>query len=98
MKFRLSAAAQSDLDDCWSYIAQDNIQAAERFLDVIVEKLAMLATHPNLGRKCMVESPGLRQFLLSSHVIFYRLEPTHLEVVRILHGARDIETILKPPE
>ena len=31
MNYRLSSAAQTDLDDCWLYVAQDNPQAADRF-------------------------------------------------------------------
>lgn len=96
MNYRLSPAAQTDLDDVWLYIAQDNPQAADRFLDTLEEKLAMLTTHPNVGRKCDELGPGLQRFPVSAYVVFYRFQAEHMEIVRVLHGARDIESILDP--
>jgi toxin ParE1/3/4 len=96
MKYRLSTAAQTDLDDCWLYIARDNPQAADRFLDALEEKFSMLATHPGLGRKCDELRPGLQRFPVGTHVIFYRLRTKHIEIVRVLHGARDIEAVFGP--
>jgi len=98
MNYRLSPAAQTDLGDVWLYIAQDNPQAADRFLDALEEKLTMLATHPNLGRKCDELGPSLQRFPIGAYVIFYRLQAKHMEIVRVLHGARDIESILNPTE
>jgi toxin ParE1/3/4 len=98
MMFRLSAAAQGDLEDRWLHIAQDNPQAADRLLDAIEKKPVMLAKHPHLGRKCDELGPNLHRFPADSCVIFYRIQTRHIETVRILHGARDIETVFKPPE
>jgi toxin ParE1/3/4 len=90
MNYRLSPAAQSDLEDVWVYIAQDDPQAADRFLDTIEEKLLMLATHPNMGRncgrKCDELRSGVQRFPVGNHVVFYRLQPRH------------IDSILDPPE
>jgi toxin ParE1/3/4 len=98
MMFRLSAAAQGDLEDRWLYIAQDNPQAADRLLDAIEKKLVMLAKHPLLGRKCDELGPNLHRLAAGSCVIFYRIQTKRVEIVRILQGARDIEAIFKPSE
>ena len=37
-QYRVSAAARSDLDDVWFYIAQDNVEAADKFIRFIVAK------------------------------------------------------------
>jgi len=94
MRYRLSAAAQTDLDDVWLYIAQDNPRAADRFLDDLEDKLVMLATQPHLGRRCDELGAGLQRFPVGAYVIFYRIRAKHMEIVRVLHGARDIEFIL----
>jgi toxin ParE1/3/4 len=96
MKWRLSAAAQGDLQDRWFHIAQDNVQAADRLLDSIEKRLVMLAKHPHSGRRCDELGPNLHRFPVGSCVIFYRIQPKHIEIVRILHGARDIEAIFNP--
>jgi toxin ParE1/3/4 len=98
MNYRLSSAAQRDLDDCWFYIAQDNEDAADRFLDAIGKKLVMLAAHPNVGRSCDELAPDLQRLTVGSHVVFFRRRPNYIEIARILHGARDIEAILNPPD
>jgi toxin ParE1/3/4 len=41
--------AETDLDDIWWYIAQDNPDAADRFLDKIEERCQTLAQFPNIG-------------------------------------------------
>jgi len=96
VNYRFSHAAQTDLDDCWLYIARDNPQAADRFLDTLEEKLSMLATHPRLGRKCDELGPGLQRFPVAGHVVFYRVRAKRIEIVRVLHGARDIEAVFDP--
>ena len=98
MNYRLSSDAQADLDDCWLYIAQDNVQSADRFVVTIKERLDMLVTHPHLGRRCDELAPHLQRLPVGSYAIFYRHRPSHLEIVRILHGARDIDSVFNPPE
>ena len=98
MKVRLSAAAQGDLEECWPHVARDNLQAADRLLDAVEKKLVMLASHPRTGRACDELGPNLHRFPAGSCVVFYRIQPKHIEIVRVLHGARDIEAIFNPPE
>ncbi len=98
MMCRLSAAALADLEDCWLYIAQDSVQAADRLLDTIEEKLVMLAKYPHSGRHCHELGPNLHRSPVGSCVIFYRIQAKHIEVVRVLHGARDIEAIFTPSD
>jgi toxin ParE1/3/4 len=93
LKYRLSAKAQEDLEENWLFIAQDDPDAADNFLDAIEARLIMLATHPDLGTKCEELSPELKRFPIGSFVIFFRKKKTHIEIVRILHGARDIEAL-----
>ena len=98
MMYRLSAAAQGDLEDRWLHIARDNVEAADRLLDAIEKKLIMLARHPHLGRKCDELAPNLHRLPAASCVIFYRIQMKHIEIVRILQGARDMEAIFNPSE
>jgi toxin ParE1/3/4 len=87
---RLSQAAKADSIAIWSWIADANPQAADKLLDRFDEVCAMLADHPLMGRPRDDLAAGLRAFLVGEYLIFYRTAPGGVEVVRVLHGRRDI--------
>ncbi|RUL86978.1 type II toxin-antitoxin system RelE/ParE family toxin [Tautonia sociabilis] len=86
-----SAAAERDLIEIWAYIAEDNLEAADRLLDKLNDTLQTLAEHPEMGRERPVLGPGLRSFPIESFVVFYREAAGGIEIVRVLHGRRDVE-------
>jgi toxin ParE1/3/4 len=89
-QYRVSAEARSDLNESWLYIAQDNPDAADKYIRAIVSRFPMLASMPLMGRERPELSPGLRSFVVGHHVIFYRLFDGGVEVVRVLDGVRDL--------
>lgn len=91
--FHLSAQALIDLDEIWLFIAQDNPEAADRFHDQLLAKFILLSKQPSIGRSRDELRQNIRGFLLGNYVIFYRDTPEHIEIVRVLHGARDIENL-----
>jgi toxin ParE1/3/4 len=88
-QFRVSDVARSDLDEIWLYIAQDNLDAADKFIHAIVSRFPKLAAMSLIGRQREELSPRLRSFPVSRYVIFYRPIENGIEIVRVLHGARD---------
>jgi toxin ParE1/3/4 len=96
-KFLLSREALEDLDLVWTYIARDNAEAAERVLDAAYRTCKNLADYPELGR--LREIPNiparnLRSFAITdfpNYIIFYRVLPGTVQIVRVLHGARNID-------
>ena len=97
-KYRLSRIAASDLDDIWLYIARDAPEAADRFVDSIEKKLHILAAGPDAGRVCEGLTPGIHRFPVGAYGIFYRIHEANIEIIRILHGARDTKSIFKSRE
>ncbi len=93
-QFRISSQAQIDLDEIWLFIAEDNPDAADRFHDMLLSKFLSLAEQPSIGRSRDNLQPNVRGFSVGNYVIFYRDTSEHIEIVRILHGARDIQNIL----
>ena len=90
-------SAESDLADIWDYIAQNSPDNADRFIDRIFQTCQEnLASNPHMGRPREELSPGLRSLILGDYIIFYRPIDSGVEVVRVLHGRRDIEGILGP--
>ncbi len=82
--------AQDDIDALWSYIARRDIVAADRTVDRIVDATDRLSLFPYSGRDCSDWKPGLRSISASPYIVFYRVTADHIDIVRILHGARDV--------
>jgi len=57
---------------------------------MMAEKCDALARMPEMGRKRFELSDGLRSFAVNRYVIFYRPTSNGIEVIRVLHAARDI--------
>lgn len=84
------ALAFADLAEIWSYIADDDEAAADRFLDQVEAKLALLATQPYMGRSRPELKPEIRSFPVGRYVVFFLPMPDGIDVVRVLHSAQDI--------
>lgn len=92
-EFRLSPSADSDLDAIWLYAARGSgsIEAANRLIDSITDRIWLLAQHPQIGRRREYDlRQGLRSFPAGQYVIFYRIEGEEVLILHILHGSRDI--------
>jgi toxin ParE1/3/4 len=83
------------LDEIWFYIAQDNPDAADKFIRALASKFPVLASMPDLGRRREELSPRLRSLPFGHYVIFYRPMENRIEIVRVLHGARDLPPLFE---
>ena len=93
MKILLTPQSHEDLLEIWIYIAEDSLKAADDVLTGIDQKIKLLARSPQVGRKREELASGLRSFPVGHYIVFYRLERKVLEIIRILHGSRDIASI-----
>lgn len=91
--FRRTAEAEEDLLSIWQYIAEDNPSAATRLLLSIDEKCGLLADNPQLGPARPDIAEGFRYFPVGSYLILYRIVADGIEIVRVLHGARDYDAL-----
>ena len=80
--------ARADLRDIWLYIAQDRIDAADRFLDHLDRTTRLIAESPAIGEPQDQIKQGLRRFVVGHYLIFYEPIAGGIRVVRVLHGAR----------
>ncbi|MFL5342368.1 MAG: type II toxin-antitoxin system RelE/ParE family toxin [Gemmataceae bacterium] len=85
--------AEKDLIEISLRIALDNPFHADRYLDLLDEKMRLLATSPRMGRLHPELSAGLRGFAVDDYIVFYREAIQGIDVVRVLHGARDIDSL-----
>ncbi len=94
-QLRISPRASEDLLDIWSYIADDSEANADGFIDKMYETMESLARQPGSGRHREELAPGIQSFPVGRYIIFYRVVAGAIEIVRVLHGARDIENIFE---
>jgi toxin ParE1/3/4 len=92
---RFTEQAQRDLENISDYIARDNLTNALRFVDRLEARCRLHSLHPLLGRSRNDLRPGLRSFPFGRYVIFYRPLHDGIEVIRVLHGARDLRRALR---
>ncbi|HEY1129013.1 MAG TPA: type II toxin-antitoxin system RelE/ParE family toxin [Roseateles sp.] len=83
--------AEADIFEIWDYIAEDSLAEADRWLDRLDEKLNLWATQPAMGRQRDELAPGLRSFVFGRYVVFFQPLPDGIDIVRVLHGSRDID-------
>ena len=86
--------AESDLDEIWWYIAQDSPINADRFLDRIQEGCLLLSYFPQMGTSRDELKAGLRCQPVENYLIFYFPLEDGIDIVRVLHGSRDTESLL----
>lgn len=86
-----SPKALEDFDDIWLYIAQDNIEEADFFVDGIeilcTQKLALF---PKMGKPRDYLIEAVLAFPHRDYVIYYRVGKKALEIVRIMHSSVDV--------
>ena len=93
--FVLAPLAAQDLDDIWEFIAQDNLDAADRIIEDIYEAIHNLVRMPFMGhvREDLADRSH-RFWPVRSFLIVYHPDTTPLEIVRVLRGSRDIPSLL----
>jgi toxin ParE1/3/4 len=83
--------AAADIAEIWDYIAEDSLAQADAWVDRLDQALHRLATQPRMGRARDELSPGLRSLPFGRYVIFYEPLDDGIDVVRVLHAARDVD-------
>jgi toxin ParE1/3/4 len=95
----LRPAAEEDIDAQAEYLRENaSLRVALRFRDAVQASLELLA---GLGSRFRVSNPrlqGLRFWPVrgfAEHIVFYRNTGEAIEIVRVLHGKRDLDPILE---
>lgn len=86
---RFTTDAFRDLSEIVRYIGSRNPDAAVRLTDRLETECWRLARDPGVGQPRPDLAPSLRFFPVGNYLIFYRESAEGIQVVRVLHGARD---------
>ena len=87
--YELHPAVLGDLDEIWEYIAEDNLDAADRVIAEIFDSIRALVPFPHQGfpRPDLAASP-LRFKLVRDFLIAYAPDEKPLLIIAVLHGRR----------
>lgn len=96
-RYRIAAIAQSDLDSVWDYIgiSQGQPDAAHRQLELLRQRFSLLGEYPLLGERREELRPLLRSHVVGSYVILYYPLGNGIEVVGVVHAARDLAAVFR---
>ena len=89
-----------DLINAANYISAENLDAGDRLLYAAEDTFRQIAQFPGIGRLSgfiYPEATQIRQFPIKgfrNYLILYQINPENIEIIRVLHGAQDLESIL----
>jgi len=96
MQFHVTKKAERELDQIFVYCAQRaGVDVADRLIDSIEERFALLGDYPFVGRKCDELAPGVLRFPAGEYLIYYCKKRGMIQILHVLHGARDQKRAFK---
>ena len=93
-RYVLTRRAKVDVQQIWNWIAGRDIDAADKVKDELRKAMRLLAQRPGIGHvRQDVSDPRYRFWGVYSYIIAYFPDTKPLQVVRVVHGARDFRRI-----
>lgn len=97
---RVRPSADADIDTALGHLRRQDPAAASRLLAALQRAFERLSRDPGVGSRRyahILPAEGLRVWPLTGfpYLVFYFERADHLDVVRVLHGARDIPAMLR---
>lgn len=90
MKLVRTKLARNDLLEIWLHIAADDEAAATGLLTRIDRRCEALRENPRMGPLRFGKRKDIRQLLEGEYLILYRVGRNEIEIIRIMHGRRDL--------
>lgn len=90
----ISPKAGQDLEAIGDYIAQDNPEAALQFVLNLRKQCQRIAKYPLAYREKPELGKGIRIAPVGRYLVFFKLSENEVTIVRILHGARDMNAFV----
>ena len=91
-----SNVAKADLREIWDYVSDDSQLQADRLIERIRSKLEHLAKWNTLGRPRPEIARNCRSYPFGKYCFFFRPIDDGIEIIRVIHSARDLDQIEFP--
>jgi toxin ParE1/3/4 len=94
--YELTALARLDLLHAWNYLAENaSLDIADRMLADIESAIRAVAKAPGHGHeRSDLTKRNIRFYLCHSYLIIYRPDRKPIKILRVLHAARDVQSLL----
>jgi toxin ParE1/3/4 len=93
MSYRLTPAAEAELEEIGDRIALEDPLAAVRLIDALYRRWELLAEYPLSGAARDDIRPGLPYVVVGNYLSLYRIVEGDVEIVRVVHGRRDLHNL-----
>jgi toxin ParE1/3/4 len=90
LTYYLLPQAETDLEEIGDYLAERSPRAALQLLEALQERWTLLGCYPLTGKARDDLHPGVRCAIVGQYLSFYRVTDRGIEVIRVLHGRRNI--------
>ncbi len=94
MRIRRLPQAIRDVDQIFDRVAADNMAAARKLAERITHATGRLVDFPHSGTPRPDIDPGLRSIVVDRYLVFYRVGPDSVDIIRVVHGARELGQVL----
>ena len=95
MKVAFSQNAEQDLEDIADWIARDNPERARSFVAGLVKACQAIGRAPrSYAFVDRARDPTLRRRIYGNYLIFFDIGPKEVEILHVIHGARDYVQIV----
>lgn len=95
---------ERDIEEAFVFIGEDDFDTGLDFLHAVEQSLEMIGQNPFIGSEREFISPalqGVRMWRVKTYekyLIFYRVHSDRVEVLRLIHSARDYTRVLDEQE
>ena len=90
MRFHVTKTAERELEAIFVYWARRaGLEVADKLIDSIEERFALIGERPDVGRNCDEIAPGVFRFLAGNYRIYYRKKRGIIHILHVFHGAQD---------
>ena len=89
----ISPSATKDLNEIADYFLKRNLEAGERLFKDFNKKCQNLANFPSMGRSYAYIKPSLRGLPLNGYIIIYQVMYDGVEILRVVNGRQDLESL-----
>jgi toxin ParE1/3/4 len=89
-----TSAALRDIQEITDYLQPRSEKRLRRLLAEIDRLARLHLAQPGLGRIRDEYQIGMKSFLATGYLVFYRIRGDVLQVLRVFHGSRDVDTIM----
>jgi len=98
-EIRKKPQAERDIEECFVFIGEDNLDIAVHFLVAVEDSIEFIGKNPFVGKIREFKdskTKNIRMTLVKdfhNYQIYYTVKDEIIEIIRVLHGSRDLPDI-----